>query len=208
MKEFWLNVLASIVGSVIFVYLTTHCDSLLRDAGAVISLPVILLSAMLVLFGACIGWLAHGLITWRKNISYKRSSEKESWEAVRKAIMQLDESNKRLLKAVATKGEVYCSVDDWRLIHFYDSQFYAQFINLETVENGRLKLTATELLKKAYTNYHDYFSVISDESIQKRAVFDPERKKWGNFRYSQDILWWWYTDNPEIIEGGSSISKK
>ena len=59
--------------------------------------PVLIASIIaLVLLGICLGWLLRGLLVWRPK---RRIQSEDANKHNREVIMQLDEANKRLLKA-------------------------------------------------------------------------------------------------------------
>ena len=184
-----------------FLYLLTSFESTLDSVGTVASNFFSISVALILLLGICLGWLSRSFVAWRYQ-PLKHSSSKQVDEENRKAIMKLVESDKRLLKAVATKGEVYCGVDDWSCPYQTRQQLNEQFIEFDTVEGNRLKMTATPLLQGEYEKPRELLAVFSDQSIQERVVFDPEKRKAGPLRFSLDheFSWWRYTSDSKVLE--------
>lgn len=154
-----------------------------------------------------LGWFLRGALRQGKRTS-ETVSKTDIEEQNRQFIMHLRESDKRLLKAVALKREIYCMVDGWSS-HFYgDTQYLEQFIDIQTIEGRRLKLTPTPLLDNTIKEYQELFSVISDKSIDDNVIYDPNKREVKHVFGMHELVWWWYTDDPKIKEAQDIAIKK
>ena len=198
MKNFVSNIIAGVIAAALFAFLQTNSAAMLDSINTTLN-PVFIASVVaLVLFGACIGWLLRGLFVW---IPKQRVRGDDMQTHNREVIMQLDEANKRLLKALSTKGELFCRTEDWESCCWaYGKDFLQQFIEYETIQGSRVRLRPKSNMKQFYEDNSDLFDVIDDQSIDERVVYDPEKRLPSGRYCMHELSWWWYTDDPKIKE--------
>ena len=196
MKNFISNIIAGIIAAVIVAALQANSAFILESINTALNPIIVATSLAFVALGICLGWLLRGLFTWRPK---RKVNFDEVNDHNRKMIMRLDEGNKRLLKALLLKDEIYCNADDWESYCWsFGSDFLQQFIEYETVEGSRIKLRANEVLRQFYENNSDIFDAIDNRSIEERVVFDPDKRMSSGSYYSQGLSWWWYTDDKKV----------
>lgn len=203
MRNFISNIVAGVIASILFAILQSNSASILASINTVLN-PVFIGSiATLVLFGVCIGWLLRSLFAW----CLKRQVNNDDVNRHnREIIKQLDEGNKRLLKALSLKDELFCKVEDWELYcRSYPKELIQFFIDYETIQGSRIRLKPKPNLKQLYENNSDLFEVIDDQSIDERVVFDPDKRLSINRYYTQEFNWWWYTDDQKVKDEQDKI---
>lgn len=193
MKNFVSNVIARLVCAAILAGAPILCTTLSGTDLTTLPAWALIIGALILVFGFCLGWLVRGFLIWGLSVNSNKLSKRELAEQCRKAIIEAPENYKRLLKAAATvEGSVYCRVDDWNTRWEGERDFLCQFLDVEIVEGGRINLFPKEDFLRFYESNADLFDVISDKSIQDRAMNDPSR---SNVRYGYDfdgLTWWWY----------------
>lgn len=196
MRNFISNIIAGVFAAAIFAFLQANSTAILASLNTALN-PTLFGSILaLVLFGLCIGWLLRGLFAWRPK---QKTNNNEINDHNRKMIKRLDEGNKRLLKALLLKDEIYCNVDDWESYCWsFGSDFLQQFLEYETVEGSRVKLKPNKFLRQFYETNSDIFDAIDNQSIEDRVVFDPDKRLPSGRFYSQELSWWWYTDDKKV----------
>ena len=196
MRNFVSNIIAGVIAAAIFAFLQTNSASILSSINTTLNPIIISTSLALIVLGACLGWLLRGLFVWQPK---QKANRNEINNHNREMMKRLEEGNKRLLKALLLKDEVYCNADDWESYCWsFGSDFLQQFIEYETVEGSRVKLKPNKFLRQFYENNSDIFDAIDDRSIEERVVFDPDKRLPSGRIYSQGLSWWWYTDDKKV----------
>lgn len=203
MRSFISNIIAGVIATAIFAFLQANSAAILASLNTALN-PMLIGSILaLVLFGLCIGWLLRGLFAWRPK---QKTNNNEINDHNRKMIKRLDEGNKRLLKALLLKDEIYCNADDWESYCWsFGGDFLQQFLEYETVEGSRVKLKPNDFLRRFYENNSDIFDAIDNQSIEDRVVFDPDKRLPSGRFYSQELSWWWYTDDKKVKDEQEKI---
>ncbi len=198
MRNFISNIIAGVIAAALFAFLQANSAAALDSINTALN-PVLIASIIaLVLLGICLGWLLRGLLVWRPK---RRIQSEDANKHNREVIMQLDEANKRLLKALSIKGELFCRAEDWDSYCWaYGKDFLQQFIEYETIQGSRVRLKPKPNLKYFYEDNSDLFDVIDDQSIDERVVYDPEKQLSSGHYCTHELSWWWYTDDHNVKE--------
>lgn len=150
MKSFISNIIAGVIAAAVFAFLQANSADILSSINTTLNPVIISTSLALIVLGLCLGWLLRGLFAWRPK---QKINNDEINSHNRKMIKRLDEGNKRLLKALLLKDEIYCNADDWESYCWsFGSDFLQQFIEYETVEGSRVKLKPNKFLRQFYEN--------------------------------------------------------
>lgn len=196
MKNFISNIVAGVIAAALFAILQTNSPAILASLNTALDPVLIGSAAALILFGVCIGWLFRSLFLWHPK---QRVNNDDANTHNREIIMRMDEPNKRLLKALVEKGELFCRAEDWESYCWtYSKEFLQQFVDYETIQGSRIRLKPKPNLNQFYDSNFDLFEVIDDQSIEERVVFDPDKRLSGCRYYTQELSWWWYTDDQSV----------
>lgn len=203
MKNFISNIIAGVIAAALFAFLQANSAVMLDSINVTLNPALIASIIALIMLGACIGWLLRGLFVWHPK---KRVQSDDTNKHNREVIMQLDEANKRLLKALSIKDELFCRTEDWESYCWaYGKDFLQQFIEYETIQGSRVRLKPKPNLKSFYEDNPDLFDVIDDQSINERVVYDPKKRLSSGRYYSHELSWWWYTDDHKVKEEQARI---
>lgn len=198
MKNFISNIIAGVIAAALFAFLQANSTVVLDSINTALNPALIASIIALILLGVCIGWLLRSLFVWHPK---KHVQSDDANKHNREVIMQLDEANKRLLKALSIKDELFCSTEDWESYCWvYGKDFLQQFIEYETIQGSRVRLKPKPNLKSFYEDNSDLFDVIDDQSINERVVYDPEKRLPGGRYCMHELSWWWYTDDRKVKE--------
>lgn len=127
----------------------------------------------------------------------RKLTEAQARELVRSDVKKAEPWVKVLLKATAVEGCAYADLQAWRRgFGGYGEWLEKAFLDPETLTNGSVRLSAKEGLKRLYEDSSDLFDVVSEDDMEARAVYDPERRSFPSFVRSGEPRWWWYADEP------------
>lgn len=206
MKNFISNIIAGVIAAAMFAFLQANSAAMLDSINTAFNPELIASIVALLLLGVCLGWLLRGLFVW---LPKQRVQSDDVNKHNREVIMQLDEANKRLLKALSIKGELFCRTEDWESYCLaYSKGFLQQFIEYETVQGCRVRLKPKPNLKYFYEDNSDLFDVIDNQSINERVVYDPEKRLSSSRYCTHELNWWWYTDDRKIKDEQDRIFKE
>lgn len=62
----------------------------------------------------------------------------------------------------------------------------------------RTRLKPSRNLRQFYEDNSDLFEAIDNQSIEDRAVFDPDKQLLNGVLYTRGLNWWWYTSDKKV----------
>lgn len=159
-------------------------------------------TCMVAAFAACLGFMVGRTSkvggtdrgdAWRQKRERRLelgAMQHESYEDAKRSVRQLDVHMKALMKVVSDGNAAYYRSSEYDTAKIARNPFFAQFLDAEPIDGGRVRVTATPLLVEFAEENPELFSCVP-ETVENHVMRDDWRRVHSMYQTGQAPPWWW-----------------
>ena len=125
-----------------------------------------------------------------------RSRMRESSEQAKRDVKNIDINMKALMKVVSDGHAAYYRESEYDTEKITRNPFFAQFLETEVIDGGRVKVTATPLLVDLAEENQELFSCVP-ETVENHVMREDWRIVYFGYSMGAAPRWWWDGDSEQ-----------